>query len=193
MHIADGILPLELAAAGWAGSLAAVYLCGRKVESVEIARMGMVAAASFVASLIHFPIAGTSVHLGLYGLTGVLLGRRAFPVIFTALLFQTLVFQHGGLLTLGLNALNMGIGGLLGWLLYRLPLGPEPVRAFLAGAFGLLAPAFLMAAEFEMANYGRGFYYIATIYSLVALLEGVVTASVAGFFRKVKPGVLETA
>ena len=85
-------------------------------------------------------------HLGLYGLLGVLLGRRAFPVLFAGLLFQSLLFQHGGLLSLGLNALNMGCGALAGWAIWLIGALPETPRAAAAGFAGALLPAFLLAA-----------------------------------------------
>jgi cobalt/nickel transport system permease protein len=193
MHIADGIMSNEVAAAAYAVSLAGVWVCGRKVDPLEVPRLGMVAAAAFAASLFHFPVGGTSVHLGLFGLVGVMLGRRAFPVIFATLLFQALIFQHGGLLKLGLNALNMGAGAVAGWWLWRARAIPETGRAFLAGFLGILIPAFLMAAEFSLSGYGKGFYFIAAVYSITAAIEGLVTIGVVTFVRRVKPAILAPA
>lgn len=193
MHIADGILPSELCLAAYGVSLGGVYLLGRKTSPDEASRMGLMAAAAFVASLVHFPVAGSSVHLGLFGLLGALLGRRAFPVVFVALLFQALLLQHGGLLALGVNTLNMGTGALLGWAVWSWRSLPEEGRGFLAGFVGCLAPAVLMAAEFSLAGYGRGFYAIALLYSAVALVEGAATAGMIAMFRRLKPEVLERA
>lgn len=111
MHIADGILSTEIAIAADAVSVGALYIFGKRAQTQEIPKMGVMAAALFVASLIHFPLAGTSVHLGLFGLAGILLGFRVIPAVFTALLFQSLLFQHGGLLSLGVNVINMSAGG----------------------------------------------------------------------------------
>lgn len=191
MHIADGIVPAGWCVAAHVASFGALTLLGRRVEAEEVVRMGMMAAMAFVASLIHFPLAGTSVHLGLFGLTGILLGVRSFPVIYTALLFQALLFQHGGLLTLGLNAINMGLGGLAAALLWSLPKLPDAPRAFLAGFAGVLLPALLMATEFRLAGYGKGFFVIATIYVAAAALEGAITVAMVSFFRRVKPAMLE--
>lgn len=152
--------------------------------------MGLLAAAAFVASIVHFPLAGTTVHLGFFGLLGVLLGRRSFPVVFAALLFQAMLFQHGGLLSLGVNVLNMGAGALMGAAIWRFSHIPEQARAFAAGFTGALAPALLMAAEFSLTGYGKGFFFIAGIYSIVALAEGAATAAIVGFFRRMKPEIL---
>ncbi len=191
MHIADGIIATEVCIAADAISLGALYAFGKKTEAGDIPRMGFMGAALFVTSLIHFPIAGTSIHLGLYGLAGILLGIRAFPVIFVALLFQSLIFQHGGLLSVGLNAINMGAGAMAGWLVWKAGRIPESIRAFSAGFIGILLAAFLMAMEFQITGYGRGAFFIAYIYSIAAAVEGVLTLTIINFFRRAKPDILE--
>ena len=190
MHVADGILSTEISVGAYAVSMAAVYALGRRIEPEEVTRMGLLSAASFVVSLIHFPLAGTSVHLGLFGLIGILLGRRAFPVIFATLLFQTLLFQHGGLLSLGVNAVNMGAGALLAWGIWLLPGLPQGAKAFAAGFVGVMMPALLMAFEFSLSGYGRGFYYLMAIYLVVAAVEAALTMAAVAYFRRVKPGIL---
>ena len=189
MHIADGIMPNVWCGAAHGVAWTAVYGLGRKVQTDEIVRMGLMASAAFAISLIHFPLGGTSVHLGLYGLAGILLGVRAFPVIFAALLFQTLLFQHGGLLSLGLNAVNMGTGALLASLIWRSPWKSIAAKAFVCGFVGILIPALMLAAEFSAVGYGRGFYFIATLYLGAAALEGALTAAAVGFLKRAKPGV----
>jgi cobalt/nickel transport system permease protein len=151
----------------------------------------MLASATFAISLVHFPLGGTSVHLGLYGLCGILAGRRALPVIFAALLFQTLLFQHGGLLSLGLNAVNMGTGALLAALLWRTGFGPDAIRAFSCGFLGVLVPALLIALEFSLTGYGKGFLFMVALYSGAAALEGVLTMVAVTFLRGAKPALLQ--
>ncbi len=193
MHIADGILPVAWCAAAHVVALGTTAFLGRRVEPEEVVRMGLMAATSFVVSLIHFPLGGTSVHLGLFGLAGVLLGARSFPVVYTMLLFQAILFQHGGLLALGMNAVNMGGGALLAAAIWSFRPIPEAARGFLAGFVGTFVPALAMAAEFSGAGYGRGFYFIASLYAAVALLEGLLTAAIVGYVRRVKPAVLSAA
>lgn len=190
MHIADGIIAAEIAAAADAASLGALYFFGKRASSDEIPKMGIMAAALFVASLIHFPLAGTSVHLGLFGLAGILLGWRSVPVVFVALLFQSLLFQHGGLLSLGVNVINMSSGAAGAYLIWRARPVPEAVRAFLAGFAGIVLPALLMAVEFELSGYGRGIYYLMGLYAVVAAVEGILTVVIVKFFRKVEPELL---
>jgi cobalt/nickel transport system permease protein len=190
MHIADGILPASVCVAAQVVAWAGVSIAGRKLEPKEVSKMGLLASAAFVTSLVQFPVAATSVHLGLFGLLGVLLGRRAFPVVFAALLFQTLLFQHGGLLTLGVNALNMGAGAMAGWAIWRLAGVPEGPRAFAAGFAGALLPAVLMAAEFAAVDYGRGLYFLVALYAPVAAAEGAITMAAVVFFRRTRPEIL---
>ncbi len=191
MHIADGIIATEICVVADVVSVGALYAFGRRTRPDDIPRMGFVGAALFAVSLIHFPLAGTSVHLGLIGIAGILLGIRAFPVILTALLFQSLILQHGGLITLGLNSINMGAGALLAWGAWRMPRVPTGVRAFTAGFLGIMLPAFLMALEFEITGYGRGAFFILSIYAIVAVIEGGLCLSIVNYFQKVKPELLE--
>jgi cobalt/nickel transport system permease protein len=190
MHIADGVIPNAWCGAAHAISWTSVYWLGRRIEANEVVRLGMLASASFVVSLVHFPLGGTSVHLGLFGLIGILAGRRAFPVIFAALLFQTILFQHGGLIALGLNALNMGAGALIAGALWRTRLGPDTARAFLCGFVGVLAPALLIAVEFSLAGYGKGFFFMSALYLGAAAVEGVLTAMIVVFLRGARPALL---
>jgi len=190
MHIADGIISTEIAIVADVISIGALYAFGKKTDADDIPKMGMMAAALFVASLIHFPVAGTSVHLGLFGLAGILLGVRSFPVVFVALLFQSLIFQHGGILSAGLNALNMGAGAIAAYLLWRVSGIPEFVRAFTAGFLGIMVPALFMAVEFNVSGYGRGIFYLLYVYIIVATIEGLLTLTIVKFFRKVESPIL---
>ena len=190
MHIADGIISTEIAIVADVISIGALYAFGKKTDADDIPKMGMMAAALFVASLIHFPVAGTSVHLGLFGLAGILLGVRSFPVVFVALLFQSLIFQHGGILSTGLNALNMGAGAIAAYLLWRVSGIPEFVRAFTAGFLGIMVPALFMAVEFNVSGYGRGIFYLIYVYVIVAAVEGLLTLTIVKFFRRVESPIL---
>ena len=191
MHISDGIISTPVCIAANAAALGLVYLTGRKATAEEIPRMGMTGAALFVASLIHFPVAGTSIHLGLFGIAGIILGKRSFPVIFTALLFQSLIFQHGGLLTLGVNAINMGAGAYAAWMIWRIAIIPENIRSIMAGLTGILVPALLMVIEFRITGYGTAIALLLFVYLLAALIEGGITLSAVLFLRKVKPEILD--
>ncbi len=191
MHISDGIIDPFLSVSAIAASVGLVYIAGRNVPSDEIPRMGITGAALFVISLLHIPFAGTSVHPGLYGIAGIILGRRAFPVIFTVLLFQSIIFQHGGLLSVGINSLNMGAGAFFAWMIWKLLPLPESVRAVLAGIVGILIPALLMGVGFHLSGYGLGIIYLFSVYIFVALAEGVITLFVVKFLRTYQSDILK--
>ena len=192
MHIADGIIATEICLAADAVALGGVYLIGRKARQEDIPKMGVLGSALFVASLIHFPVAGTSVHLGLLGLAGILLGIQALPVVFTALLFQALVFQHGGLIVLGLNALNLTAGAWVAWMIWKAKPVPLIIRSFLCGFMGILISATLMSFEFYLTGYGKPILFILSIYLLPAFIEGALTAVIIPFIMKVKPALIES-
>jgi cobalt/nickel transport system permease protein len=190
MHISDGIIDNSIVITANALAIGLIYVSGRKTSLDEIPKAGMMGAALFVASLIHFPMAGTSLHLGLFGIAGIILGKRAFPAIFTAVLFQSLIFQHGGLLTVGLNAINMGAGAFVAWLIWRAKIMPEYLRALLAGFSGVFIPVLLMSLEFRLSGYGRGVIYLFSVYLIAAVAESAITFSAVKFLRKVKPDLL---
>ena len=190
MHVADGILPVTGCVAAHFASSAWLYTTCRGLQAAEASKMGLASAAAFVVSTIQFPVAGLPAHLGLYGLIGILLGKRAFPVLYVCLLFQSLLLQHGGLLSLGVNSLNMGLGAFAGWWLWRLLPGGRGIKALAAGLVGALLPALLLAWEFELADYGRGFYVVASLYAVVAAVEAAVTALAVSFLGRAKPEIL---
>lgn len=190
MHLSDGIISTPVCIAANAAALGLIYLSSRNTRPEEIPAMGMTGAALFAASLLHFPIAGTSIHPGLFGLAGVILGKRSFPVIFTALLFQSLIFQHGGLLSVGVNAINMGTGAWTAWLIWNIKHIPFNLRALLAGFAGIFMPALMISGEFIITGYGSSIALLAAIYAVAALIEAGITLSAAAFLRKVKPEII---
>jgi cobalt/nickel transport system permease protein len=191
MHIADGILPVAWCGVAHAATWPLVYWSGRRTQPPEIVKMGLLASALFAVSLVHVPFAGTAIHVGLLGLAGVLLGVRALVVVFAALLLQALLFQHGGLLALGVNALNMSAGALAAGLVWRIRAGGAGARGFACGFIGVMLPATLVGLEFLAAGYGKGFLALAGLYSAVAVLEGLITSTAVVFLTRTKPAALE--
>ena len=113
MHIYDGLLniPTTVITSGISYPLLAYAF--RKVEKGSepsgIPLMGLSGAFIFAAQLISFPvIGGTSVHItGAFLLTLLLGPFTAFLITSLVLVMLALLFQHGGLLSLGANILNM--------------------------------------------------------------------------------------
>jgi cobalt/nickel transport system permease protein len=124
MHIPDGILPLGLSLGGWAIAAGLTALSLNRIAAQPDPRAGlpraaMMTAAFFAASLIHIPVPPSSVHLVLPGLMGAMLGWYALPAILIGLAFQAVMFGHGGLTTLGVNAVILGLPALAAFGLNR--------------------------------------------------------------------------
>jgi cobalt/nickel transport system permease protein len=211
MHIPDGILPISVAAAGYAVTGAATWYSLRKINQQEdpqahIPKAAMLTAAFFVASWIHVPVPPTSVHLVLNGLLGVVLGYYAFPAILIGLFFQAVMFQHGGLTTLGVNAAIMGLPAILAYHIFQLHLrfgrgnqNSLTTFAFLGGASGLGIAASLalillistIPANIDVQAERASIIALITAHTPLMLIEGFFTAMLVTFFQRVKPELLE--
>ncbi|HOP61987.1 MAG TPA: cobalt transporter CbiM [Spirochaetota bacterium] len=196
MHIGDGVLqgPVCIASAAAAVAIASVSL--KKTDAAEIPKVAVMTAAFFVASLIHVKVGPTSSHLVLNGLLGAVLGFAAFPSIFAALIFQAIMFQHGGITTLGVNALTMGVPALLSAFIfrYRSSMGTALIgaRSFVAGFTAVMLSA--AGVAIYLISAGEEFYKTAQLIMYlnlpVALIEGIATVFIVAFLMKVKPDIL---
>lgn len=211
MHIPDGILPGAVAAAGYATTGATTYYTLRKIDQRDNPRAGipkaaLLTTAFFVASWIHIPVPPVSVHLVLNGLMGAVLGYYAFPAILIGLFFQAVMFQHGGLSTLGVNATMLGVPALVAYLVFRLrrrirdgDRTSTAVFGFLAGAVGLglgaaIALTLLVTnipAELDAGLERNSLLALGAAHVPLMLLEGTFTALVVTYLLRVKPELLE--
>jgi cobalt/nickel transport system permease protein len=197
VHISDGVLPPAMLAAGFLGTLILLVLSMRRIQIEEIPKISLITAALFVASLVHFPIGPTSVHLIMNGLAGILLGRRAFTGVFVALTLQAVFFQHGGLSVLGVNAFNIGVPAMLAWQIFERRRGMESPRlevVFGALAGGLAVLASVLLVSLELLILGEAFNEISLLvigaHLPVIIIEALVVGAAAGFLLKVKPEML---
>lgn len=213
MHIPDGLLPASVCIGGYALTGLTTWYALRQINrqqhpTEEMPKAALLTAAFFVASSIHIPVPPTSVHLVLNGLLGVVLGYYAFPAILIGLFFQAVMFGHGGMTTLGVNAVMMGIPALLAYHLFQLYPRFERSRqrkwvialfAFLAGAFGLgLAVAIFFTiviatipAGFDVVTEQTAIYGLAIAHIPLIILEGIFTAMLVLFLQRVKPELLK--
>ncbi|HKW96831.1 MAG TPA: energy-coupling factor ABC transporter permease, partial [Bryobacteraceae bacterium] len=127
MHIPDGFLAtpvwaaLDVAALPAAGFLA--RRAQRGLEQSQVPLLGVMGAFVFAAQMINFPVGlGTSGHLVGAALLAYTLGPAAASVTLIAILaVQALIFQDGGILSLGANVVNMALAGVLaGYLPFHL-------------------------------------------------------------------------
>ena len=197
VHISDGVLPPVMLAAGFLFTAILLFLSLKDMRVEEIPKISLITAALFVASLVHFPVGPTSVHLVMNGLAGILLGRRALIGVFVALTLQAVFFQHGGLSVLGVNAFNIGVPALLAWQIFERRRGLESPRqevVFGALAGGLAVLASVLMVSLELLALGEAFNEISLLvigaHLPVILIESLVVGGAAGFLIRVKPEML---
>jgi cobalt/nickel transport system permease protein len=196
MHISEGVLSGPVLVAGAAVALAGTAAGLKKLELDRVAQAGMLSAAFFVASLIHVPVGPSSVHLILNGIVGLLLGWAAFPAILTALLLQAMMFQYGGITTMGVNTVIMALPAVVCYHLCG-PFILKPSRIAVPAAFACGAGAVFLGAVLAGASlmFTEGSFLevaglVVTAHLPVMVIEGVVTVFCVAFLRKVKPEML---
>jgi cobalt/nickel transport system permease protein len=132
MHIMEGFLPLGWAIFWWIVAIPFWIIGFIKVRRIIVDKpeqrllLGLAGGYIFVLSALKIPsVTGSSSHPTGTGLSTILYGPYVTAILGTiALIFQGLLVAHGGLTTLGANAVSMAIGGPLiayygVWLLLR--------------------------------------------------------------------------
>ena len=201
MHISEGILNPSILLTGAVITAAGVGVGLKKMSERDIPITALMTAFFFVGSLIHIPIGPASGHLVLNGLLGLVLGWKAWPAIFVALVLQAVLFQFGGLTTLGVNtaiiaAPGVALGLLAAPVIRRVGKRMKLIIAGVVAALSVFLSGLLAAIILYIT--GEGFEAPARLLLLshipIALIEGVITAFICGFILKVKPEVfLRTA
>lgn len=210
MHIPDGILPAEVALGGYIVTGAVTWYALRRINRLpdpeaDLPKAALLTAGFFVASWIHLPLPPTSVHLVLNGLLGVTLGWYAAPAILVGLFLQAVMFQHGGLTTLGVNAALMAIPALLAFQVFRLKerLGLRRplftgLLAFLGGSLGLGLSAFIaftllvttIPTYLDAAAERAAITALTVAHLPLAIIEGLFTALIVAFLLRVRPDMV---
>jgi len=197
MHISEGILSAPVLVTGAGLTVIAVAYSLKKIEHKEVPKIAILSSVFFVASLIHIPLGPSSVHLILNGIIGVLLGWSAFPAILVALALQGVLFQFGGITTLGVNTLNMALPAIICFYLFNRGIRSENnfialILTFVCGFLAVLLSGIMVAAALVFT--GEPFIQVAKLVLIahlpVMILEGVLTVFCIGFLRKVRPEIL---
>lgn len=198
MHISDGVLSAPVLICGYAATAGIAAASIKRISAEDMPRIAVITSAFFVASLVHVPLGPTSVHLILSGLVGIILGPAAFVSILVGLILQAFLFQHGGITTIGVNALMMGLPALAAYRLFGLRRmvrfeKRDEVFGFLAGFLSVLLGTLILALL--LVSTGSKFIGIAKYAALahlpVMVIEGLIALSVVSFLKKVKPELLE--
>ena len=198
MHVSEGILSAPVLFSGAALAVAGTAVGLKKMDYDRVPQVAVLSAAFFVASLIHVPIGPASVHLILTGLMGLFLGWAAFPAIMIGLLLQAILFQYGGLTTLGINCLIMAFPAVLCFILFQHGIKSDrpffsKLASFLCGAVSVLIAGCVLA--FALVSTGDPFIPIAKViliaHAPLMIIEGTITLLCVQFFKRVKPEMLE--
>ena len=198
MHISEGVLSAPVLITGAALAAAGTGLGLKRLDYERVPQVAVLSAAFFIASLVHVPIGPSSVHLILNGLIGLLLGWVAFPAILAGLVLQAVLFQYGGLTSLGANTVIMAFPAIICFLAFRAGAGSENVTvavvsAFLCGFSAVLLGS--LTAALALVLSGESFLGAAKVMVVahipVMIIEGIITAVCVNFLKKVKPEMLE--
>jgi len=196
MHISEGVLSGPVLLTGGALAAAGTAVGLKKIDYDRIAQVGILSSAFFVASLIHVNIGPSSVHLILNGIVGLLLGWAAFPAILVALTLQALLFQFGGVTTLGVNTVNMALPAVLCYYLFspliKKKLSIASVASFACGFLSVFLASAMLAISliFTEENFWEISLLVVMAHLPVMIIEGIVTAFCVAFLKKVHPEIL---
>ncbi len=207
VHIPDGFLSAGVAATTWAGAAgslgAALTIERREARPAPSGVLGALAAFVFAAQLVNVPVApGTSGHLVGATLASLLVGPwRALVVMGVVLGIQALLFQDGGLTSLGANLLDMGVaaafvGYAVAVLVARVGRGVRGIAAGgVVGAFAAtLAGATLTALWLGVS----GLYPLRVLlpvllvsHAAIGLLEAALTGGILVTILKWRPDLVQ--
>jgi cobalt/nickel transport system permease protein len=197
MHISEGILSAPVLATGAAVTVAGTAIGLKKMDYDKAPAVALLSAVFFIASLVHVPVGPAAAHLVLNGLCGVLLGWLAFPAILVGVTLHAILFQFGGLTTLGVNTFNMAFPAVVMGYMCRAGIlsSNSLVRGaceFLAGAGSILLAALLVALS--LAASGDSLrsvaWLIVAAHIPVMIVEGIITVFAIEFLRRIRPEAL---
>ena len=198
LHISEGILTAPVLLSGAALTVAGTAIGLKKIDYDRLPQVAILSSGFFVASLVHVPIGPSSIHLVLNGLIGIFLGWAAFPAILVGLLLQAILFQYGGLTTLGVNTLNMAFPAVVCYMLFGQGIKSHnfifsTVSSFLCGFVAVLLSSIMVALSLYFT--GEQFLAVAKMIVIanlpIMLIEGIVAFFCVRFLKKVKPEILE--
>ncbi|MEE2757727.1 MAG: energy-coupling factor ABC transporter permease [Myxococcota bacterium] len=215
MHLAEGILPLNQAIAfsavgaatlAWSMRGEQIARCDEGTPSVLMAG---VTSLLFAVTLLPLPVpvVGATSHICLTPVLALIIGiRRIIWPTFFVLLLQALFFAHGGLTTLGINTIALGVVGPMAtiglWtLIKRLGFGGAVGLGLACGVGGLMVyitDAFVLA--FALSNVAEpattfttvvlGF---APVQVPLAIVESVAAVAIIRLLANRRPDLLPEA
>lgn len=215
MHIPEGLIPAQQAAAWYAPAAAfvgaGIVSLKRRLAIQPSVRplVGLMAALIFVISLMPLPVPGlgTVSHPCGTPMAAILLGPLTATVLGSvALLLQALFFAHGGITSWGANIIAMAVGGSFSaYGVFRVSrragfgLGISAGVAGLIGdmvTYGITSLQIALALhgdESVMNVWGAAFVSFMPTQIPLAIVEGLFTAGVVVFIANQRAEILEGA
>ncbi len=211
MHMADALVSPGVGLTFWTVSVGVTgYVSARlksSLDNVQVPLMGVLGAFIFAAQMINFTIPGTGSSGHIVGglLLSIILGNyAAFIVIASILTVQSLFFADGGLLALGCNIFNMGfIPCFFAYpLIYKKIMSGKFsktrlwVASIMASVIGLQLGALCVVLETMFSGvselpFKTFLLLMLPIHLAIGAIEGIITAAVISFVKKVKPELLD--
>ncbi len=215
MHLAEGVLPLNQAIAWSTLAAPAVYWSLRREQRTRrdtpSSSVVMAGATSllFAGTLLPLPVpvVGATSHVCLTPVLALVVGARriVWPTFFV-LLLQAVFFAHGGLTTLGVNVLTLGLLGPLTtvglWALLR-RLGADGALglALACGVGGLsvyVADAVVLAVALSdvtlpATTFGAVLLGFAPVQIPLAVLEAVASVGIVRLLATRRPDLLPSS
>jgi cobalt/nickel transport system permease protein len=203
MHIPDGLIPLDQSMIYLAISLIILaisfYYYSKKADmSKRLVLTGILTAITVVATSLTIPSPmGIPMHFFIIPLVVLILGPfNAALGSFLALLVQAFMLGMGGVTTLGVNVLDMGI--ILSFVVYgvyRVFLNVNVRLAiFISTVAGILAATVTQIAVLTIANTTSLEVLLASLlpyYLMVGVIEGIINIVILEFISRTNNSILE--
>jgi cobalt/nickel transport system permease protein len=204
MHIPDAFIPLWQSAIYWIIALIFIALALRwaknELSEDKIPLIAVLAAGIFAIQAFNLPVAmGTSGHLVGGALAAIVLGSpyAAVFILTLVLIIQGIIFGDGGITTMGVNILNMGvIGGFVGYYGYT-GLKSAGANIYISAGLAAWCACFIssLAAAVEMAIAGTfplvpGLIAMGTYHAAIGIIEGIITGAIIYFLVTSRPDLL---
>ena len=196
MHISDGVLSLEVTVVSTIVAFCFFAYSFRSLNNEKIVLASAFSALFFVASFIHIPFGPTQIHLMLLGFIGVFLGSVTIFSISLALILQALLLGFGGVSSIGVNVLIMGLASYFVYILFKLNFFKalnEKVKFFLIGFSGVFISTFILFIHliFSKDEYEKLSYTIILANIPTMILEGLVTLFLFLYIKRTMPSLLK--
>ncbi|WP_405265107.1 energy-coupling factor ABC transporter permease [Methanobrevibacter sp.] len=203
MHIPDGLIPFEQAMVYLVVSLIIVvvsfYYVSKKTDMERrLVLSGVLTAITVVATSVTIPSPmGIPMHFFIIPLVVLILGPfNAILVSFLSLLVQALGIGEGGITTLGINVLDMGIIlSCVVYFVYKLFSSiNERFAVFSSTVAGILAATLIQILILVLANTTSLEVLLGSLlpyYLMIGIIEGIANVIILEFISRTNNNILE--